>query len=196
MSYEGWPQDTAPNLQKKLEPGETVQWQGRPVRSRYILRNWPRGCFGMVFFSFSVFWTVMAFLGTSGALGGEPADGFLFRVLFPLWGVPFMAIGFALTFGPLIVAAAEEPNVEYMITNRRALVRSGRKSIEVHSVKLVKVTQVVKTGGAVGSLRFVTTPNPLEFSCIAKPEEAARAAEEAIARAVREAKNDEAHSGH
>ncbi|MEL6999598.1 MAG: hypothetical protein AAFP68_15160, partial [Pseudomonadota bacterium] len=70
-----------------LDEGERLVWEGRPatglrVRPSDLLQSG----FGLIFFCFSVFWVTMA------ASSGGAGEGGVFRLVFPLFGLPFVAV--------------------------------------------------------------------------------------------------------
>lgn len=99
-----------------LAPGEEVLWQGRP-RPGVVIRagDLPQMLFGLVFFAFSVFWMIMA-----GWMGG--GTGGPFGLLFPLFGLPFVAVGFYMAGGRLLWDVYKNQHMWYSLTNRRAII--------------------------------------------------------------------------
>jgi hypothetical protein len=80
------PYELRERVDRELESGEQIQWLQRPV-PRYFT---PAAgfLFGIHWTAFAIFWTTGAAWGTSKAGGA----GF-FRA-FPLFGVPFILIGY------------------------------------------------------------------------------------------------------
>ena len=91
--------------QQLLAPDEEVTWSGRPDPARCALREVPKLLFGMFFFGFAVFWTVMA------ASAG----------LFALFGIPFLVIGALIVSSP-IRAYFRAMRTYYAITNKRVVI--------------------------------------------------------------------------
>ena len=87
--------------------------------------------------------------------------GGIMRTVFPLFGVPFIVVGFGLCFGPSIIATAGLKNAEYLVTDKRVLVRGGASKITITHAPLADVTSVTSSGGAVGSvtLAFASPPS-------------------------------------
>jgi len=107
-------------VERELESGERIEWMEMP-QPRFFTPVATAGfLFGIPWTAFALFWTAGA------ALGVSKAEGFgLFR-LFPLFGIPFVLIGFGLLSGP-IWARRDALRTVYAITNRRAIsVQSGR----------------------------------------------------------------------
>lgn len=104
-----------------LEPGERLEWAGRPPLGRYLGGALIAALFGLPFFGFSVFWE----LGVVG-LSLQDSGGGISWVM-AIFGLPFLAIGASLLFGPLL-KLAQCRRMRYALTDRRALlVLTGRK---------------------------------------------------------------------
>jgi hypothetical protein len=83
-----------------LAPGEEILWQGRPRASiRWTGLLTPLTFMGVIFTGFSTFWIAMAAVMTAGS--GAP---FPFNV-FPLFGLPFLAVGLWMLGGRLLFDA-------------------------------------------------------------------------------------------
>ncbi len=81
----------------EVEPGESVVWVGRPASGRFFLSMLPVLVFGVPWTAFSLFWVVMAIAASPpGAMA----------IIFPLFGLPFVAIGAGMLGGALLGAAA------------------------------------------------------------------------------------------
>ncbi|NSW54582.1 MAG: PH domain-containing protein [Armatimonadetes bacterium] len=198
MAYDGYPEGYAANLRRELEAAEPVLWEGRPVRRGFRFRLGPSSCMGVPFLAFSLFWTGMAFYMTSQVPAGDDLGGAM-RYIFPLFGVPFIVVGFGLCFGPSIVATAGLRNAEYLVTDKRVLVRGGASKITITQAPLTDVTSVTSSGGAVGSLTLyfasppasrmadgtpaTNTENTLVFESIPNPSQVRVLVEDAVRRA-------------
>ncbi len=115
---DGTPMPSPEDWADYFEPGETLLWQGAPRRG---LRITPL----MIFLSLlglpSTVAGGMAFLTGLEHLGTpDSATGYgLFMLLF---GLPFVAAGLALTFGPWYAALKAHEKVRYALSDRRAYV--------------------------------------------------------------------------
>lgn len=97
-----------------LADGETILWQGRPAPGivwRDLIN--PLTFFGLFFFLFAVFWVGAAFAMTRNTGGG-------FGILFPLFGLPFIAVGFYLLIGRIFWDAYSRSRTWYTLTDRGA----------------------------------------------------------------------------
>jgi hypothetical protein len=115
-----------------LEPGETVLWAGQPKPGfSFSWLDIPGLIFGLVFSSFAIFWITMALQGVSKSK--NPGPPFF---LFPLFGLPFLLIGLYVAFGRLLLANARRKHIFYVLTDRRALIRSGKRTITTRILPL------------------------------------------------------------
>lgn len=132
-------------LRAELRTGEELWYAGMPAPKYAGRKMIPIAVFGLFFGGFALFWITMAAAiawFASGALnsssdpsqdpsnGGAAAAGF--AVFFPLFGLPFLAIGIGMISSPWWAARAAR-NTGCFVTNERALrVKVGR-SIKVDS---------------------------------------------------------------
>lgn len=106
-------------LDRELEKGERVVWAGQPLARAYARGAWGMAVFGVFFGGFALVWTALA---ATGAWAGVQKGGAgWWAVLFPLWGLPFIAVGFAMLTAPYW-ARRRAARVVYAVTDRRALV--------------------------------------------------------------------------
>jgi hypothetical protein len=116
-----------PGWEGILDPGERILWQGRPdgriaVTGEGIVQS----VFGVFFLGFALFWTGAAFWMTAGS--GTPLD-----FLFPLFGLPFIAVGSYLVFGHWLWSAYARRHSWYTLTDRRAIIATayfGKKALQ------------------------------------------------------------------
>jgi len=186
MSYDDWEQNRAEHLEPILQSGEDILWQGKPVRGHFVRHGALsyRTLFGVVFLSFALFWTGMAFQMTWMApklQEGRDAVPLVFKYVFPLWGLPFIVAGACLVFGPFISKVMSWKNTEYALTNQRVLIRGGAGTPTINSTELHDVTGVTVTGEAVGSVSFTIGEGASPtFECIAHPQDVHRIAADAL----------------
>jgi hypothetical protein len=98
----------------RLLSGERILWSGRPGQGLILTgRDVFLIPFSLLWFGFTVFWTVTA--------ASTRAPGF-----FMLWGLMFVAVGLYLVFGRFLFDAWVRRGMGYAVTNRRVLIlRSG-----------------------------------------------------------------------
>lgn len=117
-----------PGWEDLLEPGERILWQGRPdarVEWGEVLSF--QSMFGLVFTGFAVFWVAMA-----RSMDNHFEDGGL-TTIFPLFGLPFVAIGLHLVVGRLLLDAFRRRGTWYTLTDRTAFIAvtfRGRRRLE------------------------------------------------------------------
>ncbi len=107
-------------LERELHPNETVQWHGWQM-GRIDPRHFLGYVFAVPWTAFSLAWTGIAF---TAVLASEQTGLGLFAWAFPLFGLPFIAVGAWLLSRPF-VPLWERGRVLYVVTDRRALKLSG-----------------------------------------------------------------------
>jgi hypothetical protein len=123
-----------------------VLWSGSPVRGlRFESADLAKSGFGLIFFSFSLFWIHGAWNQSSGANSTQ-------ATLFPLFGIPFVLVGFYLFVGHFFWSALCRRHTEYAVTNQRVIVRSGifsttTKSIEYRKIPTLTLTEKSDASG-------------------------------------------------
>lgn len=125
------------NLTDVLFDGETVLWQGKPKKLCYVLRSFGKLLPGaLVFLLFDGF-----FIGTmisTGAVAEIGLPGILFLVfffgfhLFPVW----------LCVGKIIAGNLEHKNIDYAVTSRRIIARSGIIGLDFQSMDYADISNV------------------------------------------------------
>jgi hypothetical protein len=131
-------------LRDRLEPGERLLWNGQPNPRMYMFRGgWLLLPFSILWFGFAIFWEATVILS------GAP-------ILFWLWGVPFLLIGFYMTVGRFWMAAREAARTFYGVTNRRILIESGVFNRQFVSIDLFTLPylQLTEQGNGRGTVTF------------------------------------------
>jgi hypothetical protein len=137
-------------LQQEIAPGERMLWYAPPVGGlRLESDSLQRSGFGLFFFAFSIFWIHGAWNQSAGSNSIQGAA-------FPLFGIPFLLIGFQLFIGHFFWSALRRRFTEYAVTNQRVIVRSGvfsttTKSIEYRKIPTLTLTE--KSDGS-GTIQF------------------------------------------
>jgi len=135
-------------LQQEISPGERVLWSGQPAAGlRFESDSLSRSAFGLVFFAFSLFWI-------HGAWNQSSSSNSVQGAVFPLFGIPFVLIGFYTFVGHFFWNALRRRFIEYAVTNQRVIVRSGifsktTKSIEYRKIPTLTVTEKSDGSGAI-----------------------------------------------
>lgn len=113
-------------LEAELSPGERVQWQAMPIPRWFEPGS-------LVVFLFGLPWTAFAVVWTLGAAWGvSKANGPWFVGFFPLFGVPFILVGLGMLSMPCWARLAARRTI-YAITDRRALIIQGIRTVETRS---------------------------------------------------------------
>jgi hypothetical protein len=126
---------TPPGWDGLLEEGEEILWQGQPdahVEYRQLISG--TSLFGAFFAGFAIFWVSMAMFITSGM---NDAVGRGIATVFPLFGLPFIAVGLYMVAGRLFWDAYQRRHTHYTLTNRAAFIATdirGKRSLERHEI--------------------------------------------------------------
>lgn len=125
-----------PDIQRELAPGERVLWEGRPLGGvRFVPQDFLQFLFGLFFFGFSLFWMY----GASGAMAKSNSGP---GTIFPLFGVPFVLMGFYFVCGRFLFEAFQRKYTEYAVTNQRAIIRSGILNKTTRSIDYRKIANI------------------------------------------------------
>ena len=122
-----------------LTPGEKVLWRGKPNKTSYIwasvLKMMPVALLWLVFDGAFIYGLIAS---------GDMIDEMLWFI------VPFFALHLApvwIWIGGIIKAVAEIRNIEYAITDKRVIVRSGMVGIDFKFISHTEIDSVnVKVG--------------------------------------------------
>ncbi len=153
MSFPGHPYSDPLEiaLRRELQQGESMLWKGRPL-SRINPRGFAMYLFAIPWTAFSLFWVAMAI---AGVVSMEVEGGGLLAWAFPLFGVPFVAIGLgmlAMPFLPLFNAA----KTLYAVTDRRVIELRLGKKLNAKSVPTGNLGAIERVEGrdGTGSLKI------------------------------------------
>lgn len=117
-----------------LEQGEKVLWQGGPEFWPFLLSGFGGIIPGLMFFGFSLLWTLMAVSQEA------PTEMILF-------GGVFMLIGLFILFGGPIIQWLRYNNTEYIVTDRRIITQTGAIGLDTRYIDNEWVREVyVKVG--------------------------------------------------
>jgi hypothetical protein len=134
-----------------LYAGEDVVWRGKPLRSKYTMKDAKLTLTGIPVAVFIAFWMSMAL-----RIPKEGSPGGLIAWLFPAFGMIFVLQALYLLVGHYLRNWLEWKNVEYAITNRRTVVRRGVWRVSelsrTHSDSPIEVR--ASTDGALGDVIF------------------------------------------
>ncbi len=115
-------------VRRELEAGESIRWMEQPIPRLFAPATIGAVLFAIPWTAFAVFWM----FGASGfKMPNFSEGGFAF---FPLFGVPFVLIGFGMLSSPLW-AYRKALKTVYAITNRRAIAFEGGWTTTVRSFR-------------------------------------------------------------
>jgi hypothetical protein len=143
-----------------LGPGERVLWAGKPPQKLLVLNA------GDLFLvPFFLFWTGFSCFWELAALGILLSDPVSPGICMPLFGLPFVAIGFGMLGARFVGEPMARRSTHYALTDRRVMIVTGRKSQTVTSVPLEKIENVGMTvhRNGTGTLNFAGGPNVAIF---------------------------------
>ncbi len=130
-----------------LDRGEKLLWEGAPLPGlRFKPSDIFISLFGAFFFGFAVFWISMASSMTSG-MGG-------FEILFPLFGLPFVAVGAYLMIGRFFWEAFVRTKTRYALTNKRGIVAKSAWGRSLKSWSITRNTEIEYLPGPAATLYF------------------------------------------
>jgi len=101
-------------LRDELSSAERLIWSSPPRPSRLARKKMPAVLFGIPWTAFAIFWM-------AGASGFKMPDFSHGAGLFPLFGVPFVLIGFGMLSSPYW-AARKAASTVYAVTSERAVI--------------------------------------------------------------------------
>lgn len=136
-----------------LDPGERILWQGRP-RPGVIWTDMlsAQSVFGLFFAGFAVFWIFGAASMGGGFRHSSGPDVFRF---FPLFGLPFVAVGAYMVVGRLFWDAYLRSRSWYTLSDRTAYIATetlqGRK---LERYPIDAETRLTLDDGEIGNLWF------------------------------------------
>ncbi|MCZ8136953.1 MAG: hypothetical protein O9266_11680 [Porphyrobacter sp.] len=121
-------------LERELGPDEVVVWHGWQL-ARIQPRMFLIYIFAIPWTVFSLAWTGIAAAAIMGA--GEDGPG-LIGWAFPLFGMPFIAIGMWMLTGPFL-PLLQRGRVLYVVTDRRVLKLSLLRELSVGTVPAARI---------------------------------------------------------
>lgn len=154
------PVDPVLRLKRRLDQDERLLWQGRPIPSRFFRKGFALYFFAIPWMAFALFWESMA-LGMTWSGGDQPHDvPFAASIVFPLFGLPFIAVGLWLLAQPFVLRRRAAHTL-YAVTTKRALIFVEDKTEAWYSYDLASLPEhpAVKTfGDGSGSILFLSGP--------------------------------------
>lgn len=133
-------------LYEELGPNEKLLWSGAPRPGRMSRRTLP-------IVLFSIPWTAFALFWIAGASGFKRPDFSHGAGLFPLFGVPFVLVGFGMLSSPFWAMRKARKTV-YAVTSERAIILEGggfRGAVNVRSFRADQLQNIRRVQLADGS---------------------------------------------
>jgi hypothetical protein len=151
-------------VESELEPGETIAWIDQPIPGRLARRTLPIMLFAIPWTGFAIFWTTMAAWGTHSAQQGVGIFS-----CFPLFGVPFILVGFGMLSSPYWAYRRARRTV-YVLTERRAIIFAAgwRGSITARSFEPRMLADIRRKQYADGSGDIIFAQD-LQYSSQGRP---------------------------
>jgi len=151
------------NWDPYLQPGERIEWEGRPAPRCFMFRNWRHSLFGVFLLLLAAYWQ---------SVGIQMAE--VYSVPVVAWiPVPVLLLGLYLALGHLALARWEWEAVFFALTDRRLLVTRGpfRKKLRTMALEDVVYFQLQPLGKDLGTLRIWGPDRNvrLTFSCLEHP---------------------------
>ncbi|PZQ96691.1 MAG: hypothetical protein DI533_13955 [Cereibacter sphaeroides] len=149
---------TSERWEDYLDPGERLLWTGKPAQGVRVTKARIFTSIGGLFLlGFALFWTA----GASGGLwlpGGPRLEGPLlwFFIIFPLFGLPFIWLGFYVTIGHFFHDARQRAKTRYALTDRRALIAVAGPPRVLKSWPIVADTVIDYQPGPEGTIHLAT----------------------------------------
>lgn len=142
-----------------LDPGETILWQGRPdPRPHWAALSLHRAASGLVVTLIALFWIGVASRITSE--GDFPAPFHLF----PLFGLPFLAVGLYQLAGHVLWEAYRRAHTWYTLSDRRAFIATDMplRGKSLRSYPITPDTILTFDDSDLASIGFAFEPVPMK----------------------------------
>lgn len=144
------------SLRRELIAGEHLLWRGQP-RGHKLTRGFGIWLFALPWTAFALMWEAFAFLPWVTATKTPDFVQWSFGIAFPLFGLPFIAVGLWMLWTP-IGAVRRAGKTAYALTERRLLRLVDAKELKVDSVLLHQIGPIDRREDAqgFGDLRIQT----------------------------------------
>jgi hypothetical protein len=116
------PGELEDKVKRELEAGESIRWMEQPIPRFFTPISTAVFLFGIPWTVFALFWEVIACWGVLGSISRykQVPGTLIFSIVFPLFGLPFLLVGFGMLASPLW-ARRNALKTVYVITDRRAI---------------------------------------------------------------------------
>jgi hypothetical protein len=135
--------------------GESVRWFAQPDATRVFWAALPIYLFAIPWTVFSVFWEVMALGAWLWPSSGAPPKGI--GVVFGLFGIPFVMVGFAMLATPFYARWQAQRTVVALTEKRLAVITAsrGRKTIKSIFIDAFTALEVTERKSGSGTLKLL-----------------------------------------
>lgn len=128
-------------IKSYLDSDEKILWSDKPSKGLIFSKaDWFLIPFGLFFLGFSIFWISMALTLTDD---GGPR-------FFALFGIPFVIMGYYITFGRHIHDVRKRSKLIYYLTSNRVII-FNRQSSRSHSYSLEQLIDITYSTHSEGS---------------------------------------------
>ena len=143
-------------LRGELVAGERLIWSAQPI-ARRLKAGFGIWLFAIPWTAFSLLWIIMALMPWMTSTGTPDGIKWSFGIVFPLFGLPFVAIGLWMLWSP-IRAVRQAGSTVYGLTNRRLIRLVSCGNSKVASVLLDQIGPMTRDEAAdgTGHLRIQT----------------------------------------
>ena len=141
----------SPDVRRALDTavnGEPVLWAAQPQGKRQRLAFVIWG-FAIPWTAFALFWEAMAFMPWFASTRTPPALTWSFGIVFPLFGLPFIAIGLWMLWLPIRTVRRARDTV-YALTDKRLVSLVLGTTTEVKSVLVDRIGPMTRQQGPDG----------------------------------------------
>lgn len=132
-------------IRQHMDSEENLLWSGQP-RQGILFR--PQDLylipFSLMWGGFAILWEIMALKAASQTPGPT-------ALIFPLFGLPFVAVGLYVIFGRFFVDARARANTFYGVTSERVIICSGQLSQKIKSLHLPTLSDITLSERSDGS---------------------------------------------
>ncbi len=124
-------------LRRELSAGERILWSAQPL-SRRLKGGFGIWVFGVPWTLFSLFWVGMTLMPWFMADKAPDGMKWTFGIVMPIFGLPFILVGFAMLWSPIKAMRLTRQTV-YGLTNLRLIRLVTGKNREVATVLLDQI---------------------------------------------------------
>ena len=147
-------------VQLELKAGEKLLWSGQPRSGiRFRASDIFLIPFSLMWGGFAIFWEALALTMFFGHPHVTDASPVALRIIFPLWGVPFVLAGLYMIFGRFVYDAKNRERTYYAVTDQRVIIITSLFGHKVQSLNLRQLPglSVNQNADGIGTITFGST---------------------------------------